>query len=410
MNILHLQHSVYPQTAGYRIHKALLDMGINSKYFVQYKYVDDTSVITDSRKRSRPINYLKSGLDQIPLKFYPKYNHSYFSPAIAPDNLISQLQSISLDIVNLHWICGGFIRIESLKKITHPLVWTLYDSWPFTGGCHIPYECEGYIKKCGKCPILKSSSEFDLSHWIWKRKMASWKDLNLTIVASSHWMEKSVRSSSLFHNCRIDVIPTGIDTNQFTPTSKDIARSNVSLPINKKIILFGAVNCTTTYNKGFHLLKKALKKLNGVLNKKETEIIIFGGDPPAESQDIGFKITYLGKIDDATLAQLYRSADVFVAPSLSDNLPNTVMEALSSGTPCVAFQIGGMPDMIDHLKNGYLARPFDPDDLAKGIEWILSDENRWQSLSKNARQKILREFDIIIIAKKYSTLYNEILN
>ena len=285
--------------------------------------------------------------------------------------------------------------------------------WAFTGGCHYSGDCEGYKNSCGKCPQLSSEKEFDISRWIWKRKASAWKNTNLTIVTPSNWLAQCAQKSSLFQNLRVEVIYNGIDTNIYKPIDKNLARNCLNLPQNKKIILFGATSAISDYRKGFHLLLQAVQQLSKVSKGKkwgkEIELVILGSSKPIEPPDFGFKTYYLGKLnDDVSMALAYASADIFVAPSIQDNLPNTVMEALACAVPCVAFNVGGMPDMIDHKKNGYLAYPFDTDDLASGITWILDDQERYHHLCGFARDKVEKNFSLEIQACKYIDLYNSL--
>lgn len=233
--------------------------------------------------------------------------------------------------------------------------------------------------------------------------------MEIVIVTPSTWLHDCVINSTLFSNSRVEVIPNGININQFKPINKDFARSRLLLPRDKKIILFGAVNSTSDPNKGFKHLKQSLYHLKEKKIFENIELVIFGGDRSIDFQYLGFKVHSLGKIqDDSTLALLYSAADVFVAPSLSENLPNTILESLACGTPCVAFNIGGIPDLIDHKCNGYLAPPFNSVDFAEGIEWILCDETRTKILAENARKKIIQEFNIVDVIHRYSELYNSI--
>ncbi len=179
-----------------------------------------------------------------------------------------------------------------------------------------------------------------------------------------------------------------------------------SLPKDKKLILFGAVAATSDINKGFKELSKALQKLRGT----DIEFVVFGSSKPERAPEFKFKAHYVGRLqDDISLVTLYSACNVMVVPSLQENLPNTIMESLSCVTPVVAFDVGGNSDMIEHKLNGYLAKPFDTDDLARGIEWILNNEN-YDKLCQNAREKVLKEFDSKVVAKKYIELYEKILN
>lgn len=398
--------------AAFRLHKGLEGIGVNSHMLVQRKSSDDPSVIGPQnilekalgKRRVRPM------LDSLPVKLYHKRRHADFSPAVLPENLATKIFALNPDIVHLHWVSYGFLRLETLKRLHRPLVWTLHDMWAFTGGCHYDQGCNRYRESCGKCPILRSSKEKDLSRWIWQRKQKSWQDLNLTVVAPSRWLADCVKASSLFHNVRVEIIPNGINLSRFTSHNKKLARKRLSLPPDKRLILFGAIESTRNERKGFRFLKPALQWLvnNGWSDK--AELVIFGASKPKKPPNLGFRSHYIGRVrNDAKLALLYAAADIFVAPSTQDNLPNTVMEALACGTPCVAFRIGGMPDMIEHKTTGYLAEPFKTEELAKGIAWILNDEARWEALSHQARDGAKQQFGIYRIAQCYLDLYESIL-
>jgi glycosyltransferase involved in cell wall biosynthesis len=408
--ILHLSTSFGDQSAGYRLHKSLRELNINSRVLTGSQSINDPVLRQPEGFFDRRISRLKMVFDQYPLKLYPHRTGGPFSPAIVPDFVIRKIMSENPSLINLHWINGGFVQIETLKKIRVPIVWTMHDSWAFTGGCHIPYECKKYCDNCGQCPILGSKRLNDLSRSVFLRKQKSWKNLDIVIVTPSNWLRGCVNDSELFYGNYTEVIPNGIDINQFKPFNKEIARERLSLPKNKKLILFGAFNCTRDPNKGFEFLKKALLFIKNNKKINDAEMVIFGENDVINSQDCELKLHSLGLIRDSqVLAMLYSAADVFVAPSLSENLPNTIMESLSCGTPTVAFHIGGIPDLVDHKSNGYLAVPFDPEDLARGIEWVLSDEKTWNFLSRNAREKIINEFEITKISQRYIELYSKIL-
>jgi len=395
--------------ATYRLLKGLQQNGVEALMLTQSKKSDDCSVIGSQTKWQKVFGKLRPTLDSIPVRFYKQRKRVIFSPAILPDNIFKKIQDINPNIIHLNWIAGGFIKIESLSKIKKPIVWTLHDSWAFTGGCHIPFECKKYIKNCGCCPILNSNKKKDLSYKILQRKRKSWENLNLTIVTPSSWLGKCAKKSSLFYKTRVEVIPNGIDLSRFKPIDKNIARDILCLPKDKKLILFGAMGAISNQNKGFHLLREALKKLSPKENKN-IELIIFGSSKLRDEENLGFKTRYLGRLnDEISLALVYPTADAFIVPSKQENLPNTVMESLACGTPVIAFNVGGIHDMIDHQKNGYLAKPFDTTDLAYGIKWILEDDVRRRKLRENARSKVTNEFDIVKIAKKYEDLYKAIL-
>jgi glycosyltransferase involved in cell wall biosynthesis len=296
--------------------------------------------------------------------------------------------------------------IEDLAKIKAPIVWSLHDMWAFTGGCHYDEECEGYKNHCGNCKVLGSEKKNDLSAKIFQRKIKVFSNIsNLTIVGLSRWMTQAARQSSLFKNIPIVNLPNPIDTEKFSPLNKSVARNLFNLPHDKKLVLFGAMGATSDPRKGFIKLSSALQNMDS----KNTELVVFGSSKPQMAQGFKQKAHYLGQLhDDVSLRVLYSAADVMVVPSLQENLSNAIMESMACGTPVVGFDIGGNGDLIDHQQNGYLAKPFDIDDLAKGIEVILNSKN-YTECCQSARNKVLREFDSHIVADKYIGLYKQLI-
>ena len=279
----------------------------------------------------------------------------------------------------------------------------------FTGGCHYPLSCNRYLKSCGLCPQLDSKTQWDLSRWTWKRKKKYWQRSDLVIVTPSRWLAQCAKSSSLLRNCRVEVIPNGLDTNVFKPIDQSVARAILNLPTDKRIILAGSVNAVEHPRKGFQYVLAALKDLASNSWKDKVELAVFGATGAEQSTDTGLTTRYLGYYkDEVSLALIYSAADVFVAPSVQENLANTVMESMACGTPCVAFNIGGMPDMIEHKRTGYLARPCDADDLSQGIAWLLSDEVRLNAVSLRAREKVMREYTLRNQAQRYIDLFREL--
>ena len=394
--------------AAYRLHQSLLVQEIDSQMLVQNKRSDDYTVLSTTSKIKKGFNLLRFTLDVLPVKFYKNRTKTLFSPAWLPfSGTVDKINALNPDIVHLHWINGGMIKIEDLIKINAPIVWSLHDNWPFTGGCHIMWECDKYKENCGTCPRLGSDKENDLSRKIFNRKQKIFSKMdNFTIVGLSKWLTNYSKNSTLLKEKKHINLPNPIDTNIFKPLDGGNARELWNLPHDKKLILFGANSATSDINKGFIELSKALHQLLA----KNIEFVVFGSSKPKESQNFGIKTHYLGYLhDDVSLVTLYSAVDVMVVPSLQENLSNTIMESLACSIPVVGFDIGGNSDMIEHEKNGYLAKPFESQDLADGIEWVLNNKN-YDELCQNAREKVLREFDSMVVARKYIELYKEILH
>lgn len=393
--------------AARRLQQGLRRAGVEARLLVQFKSGTDPEVLCLASPLRIMLRRLKLYLGTLPVRFYPHKPVNNFTPALLPDRLATQVSVIAPDLVHLHWLGAGFCRIESLSHFKRPLIWTLHDSWPFTGGCHIPGSCLKYREACGACPVLGSRREHDLSRWTWKRKARAWRDLPLTLVAPSHWLADCARASSLFRGVRVEVIPNGIDTTVFRPLEKRAARALLGLPQERTIVLFGAVNALSDTNKGWPLLQAALRIVSA--SRPDLLAVVFGGAVPAQQPETGLETIFLGRLsDDAALIAAYSAADVFVAPSLQESFCQTVLEAMACGTPAVAFGATGLLDLIEHHRTGYLAAPYDVNDLARGILWIL-DEERHAALAEAARQRATDAFDIELVTTRYLALYHTVL-
>jgi glycosyltransferase involved in cell wall biosynthesis len=409
MKILHLSTSDIDNggaRAAYRLHKGLQSIGSDSEMLVRAKFSFEETVTAETSVLTK----LGPSASGLPLRLYPKCKSGMFSTQWFPDKIASRANQINPDIINLHWVCNGYLQIEAISKLNKPLVWTLHDMWPFTGGCDYIQECEKYKDSCGACPQLQSSNSLDLSRWVWKRKAQAWKNANLTIVATSSWMADCARSSSLFKNLRVEVIPLGLDTDKYKPLNRQFSRELLNLPQDKQLVLFGAIGGDRNQRKGFHFLLPALQRLSSAGWEDRLEIVVFGSSAPKKPIELGFKIHYLGHLyDDISLALIYSAVDVMVVPSTQEAFGQTASEALSCGTPVVAFNSSGLKDIVDHRQNGYLANPFEVEDLAKGIAWVLTDDERFQKLHFSAREKSLQKFTSEAQARSYLSLYEEVL-
>ena len=333
-----------------------------------------------------------------------------FNPAKFGMNLSENHTIKSADILHLHWINFGFLSVKSIGKLAKtqkPIVWTLHDMWAFTGGCHHSGECKNYQKSCGNCErFIKNPSPTDLSNQIWEGKSKAYPALNLTIVTCSKWLGNRAKKSSLFKNLRVETIPNPIDTSLFQPIDKITARKKFNLPENKKYILFAAMK-VDAIGKGFPYFRDALHLISEQVS--DVEILIFGQAQASDYDSLPFKVNVLGRLNDvATIAQAYSAASVFVTPSLEENLPNTIMEAMACGTPAIGFDIGGIPEMIEHQQTGYLATYKSAEDLAKGIYWTLFEAD-YEALCRNSRQKVIENYAEEIVAKQYQALYESLL-
>ena len=391
MKVVHITTYNYggASIAAKRISEALCRAGADSKV-ISMKEIQAYNRTRISRLL-RKITY--HFIDRFERKFHFE---GYFNFDLKGLDLTKVPEISSADVINLHWVGDGLVSnrsLKQLKKINKPIVWTLHDMHPFTGGCHYDGDCGRYRELCGKCPKLKSAAENDYTSRNLKKKKAIIERLNVTVVGCSRWITECAKQSAVFKNKECITIHNCIDEEQFYPVDKQLARKALALPDDgRKIILFGAIAPTGDKRKGYQHLVDALK----LLNPAEYCCCVFGG---YVDTDISLSIISVGEVSDTiTLRLLYSAADVFVAPSIQENLANTVVESLTCGTPVVAFNIGGMPDMINHKKNGYLAKPFDAADFSNGIEF-----SAMTNLIINEKR-----YSFIETSKQYIKLYNKI--
>lgn len=413
MKVLHI--STYDISGGaaraaYRLHKGLQAIGVTSQMLVASKASDDPSVLRVRGAVPKIAVRLARFARTLPLSLYKHRARAAWSVNWIPTGLAGEIAQNRPDIVHFHWIGSGFVPWGTLKQIHVPIVWTLHDMWAFTGGCHYDEGCGRYQQKCGACPQLGSSREADLSRWVWQRKRRAWQSIELRLVAPSRWLAGCVGQSSLFHDRGATVVPYGLDTDRFKPHSKQFARELLSLPQNKRLILFGAVRSTSQPRKGFQYLQQALQRLRSENWSNQAELVVFGASQPEEPPGFGSPVHYLGSLhDDISLALVYSAADLFVAPSTQDNLPNTIIEAMACGTPCIAFRIGGMPDMVRPGETGLLAEPGSSSDLAEKIAWMLQHPDERIAMGNTARRVAETEFALRVQAEQYVRLYREVL-
>ncbi len=406
MRILHINTTDITGGAGiaaYRLHKALRSQGVESFMLVQSKRSNDASIIKSSNIPF--INKIREEADKLFVKFALKNKNNLFSVSLLSDNTIKRIKKINPDIIHLHWIAGGFVKIETLAKLNKPVIWSLHDMWPFTGACHYTDNCLQYTHSCNLCPFLKPKSK--LAEKTFNRKLKTYQKIKyLYVNGLSKWIMEQAKKSSLFENRAFYNLTNCINTTDFYPINKNKAKKNLNIPENKKVILFGAVAATVDKRKGFDLFQKALSLTE---NKSDKIVAVFGSPDKKNIEIDGFEYRYLGKINSTEqLRTIYSSADVTVVPSRQENLSNVVLEAMACGTPVVAFNTGGMPDMIKHLQNGYLAKCFSSKDLEKGISKIIYS-NDYKTISETAYLTVKSKFDCSVVALGYIDLYEQIL-
>ena len=390
---------------AYWLHSGLKELNIDSKIFTNSKItLGDNSVVTiNNSKKRKAINIIRGQLDNLFPLFYRKRKKIIFSSSFFGVDFTKTNEYKEADIVHLHWINGSFVNIKHLGKIEKSIVWTMRDMWPMTGGCHYAMECDKYKTGCGNCEQLNSHSSYDLSKFILNRKK-KYLPKDMKIVGISHWLSDEAKKSELFKDYDVRTISNNIDSKEFFPVDKDIARKILGIKSSKKIILVGSTNLKDFY-KGFDKYLEAIKQLD----KEKYFLCFFGNVDKNVVSDLGFEYKSFGYLNDnISLRLVYSCANVFVAPSLMDAFGKTIAESMGCGTPVVCFDATGPKDIVSHKVDGYKAESFKSDDLSSGIEWILNNKN-YEELCQKARNKVVGEFDSVVVAKKYIELYEEIL-
>ncbi|CAN5292640.1 glycosyltransferase family 4 protein [soil metagenome] len=402
--------------SAFRVHQALRQNGMDAHMLVQDQRSDDPGVHSIASnafdKKLATARYAWEKLMFLPYE-RDKSIRFAFSTGISGASLSKHQLVQQADIIHFNWMHQGFMSISEMErifKLGKPIVWLLHDMWAFTGGCHYAGESRGFERECGNCPYLKNPGPNDLSHQIWLKKQKVYSNAPLTIVASSQWLAGEARKSSLFGGFNVYAIPTPINPEEFYPEDKVAARKRFGLNADKQYLLFGAMSLGDE-RKGFKYLKEGVNQLvsEGKLDIEKVELVIFGKDRPEAREGIPLKVNFLGQLSKTEdLRAAYNSADIFVLPSLEDNLPNTIIEALSCGVPSVAFDCTGVPEIITHEVTGYLAPLRSSGGVAKGIHWVLNHPDPI-ALGQSARQHSLEKFSGQVISEAYRKLYQQLL-
>lgn len=316
------------------------------------------------------------------------------------------------DVIHLHWVNQGMLSLSDIRKVLASgkrVVWTLHDMWPCTGVCHQSAGCEEWLRACGNCPQLHGGgSEKDLSHTTFLRKQKAYAAGHIRFVACSDWLADIARRAPLLKGHSVESIPNPIDMNFFRPDNKQEARRRLGLPQEKKLILFVAFNATDR-RKGIDYLKESVEILRKQYGKLIDSLAVVPVGRDAEALRGQFACEVLPQsyvTSEETMRDLYNAADVLAMPTLMDNLPNTIVEAMACGLPCVGFHVGGLPQMIDHGVSGYLAQLKDAADFAQGLTRILFSENA-QTFVPAARRKAERHYSEEAVATQYIKIYEQ---
>lgn len=407
------EHTGGAAVAANRLLRALLRSGVSATMLVRDRATDDPAVVSLDRGAARRwLNFLYFVWERLVIYLcnrLSKRNLFQVSIANAGINIRRTAAFREADVIHIHWINQGFLSLDEIARIIASgkrVVWTLHDLWPATAICHYPGDCVKYRTGCSACPMLNPNPLVDLAAKVARRKgKIDWR--RVTFVGCSEWIARTASESVWLREARFVSIPNPIDTTLFRPIDRREARQRLGLPEEKRLILFAAAKLSDT-RKGAMFLLEACRLLAAEM-EGEMEIILMGSDATELSALSPVPVRALGYISGAAeLAVAYSCADLFVIPSLEDNLPNTIMEAMACGTPCVGFRTGGIPEMIDHEVNGYVAASRNSADLARGIAWVLRHPEPG-NLSVACREKVMRRYQESVVAKKYIALYQELI-
>lgn len=399
--------------ACYRLFKALQSSGHDVKMIVR-DFQRNESGIYPSRSGvfADKLNMLDFVWER--LTFLPsekdksiRYNFSLANSGI---NILDHPYVKEADVIHLHWFNQGFLSIKAIKNLIDSgkkVVWTLHDMWAFTGGCHYSRGCSHYLHSCGECHFLKSPLTHDLSHKLWKGKKNLYQSSSIQFVTCSNWLANEAKQSGLLSDQHVQPIPNPIDVEMFKPLDKNETRNKLGLPEDKFLICFIAANIHDE-RKGVKYTLSSLEELykNQLISKKMEVVIIGNTKGKLDVSNLPYKVHLPGFIrDEARIAAYYAACDVFVNTSLEDNLPNTIMESMACGTPCVAFNIGGIGDMIKHKENGILTDAENIMDISRSILEIYQNTELRQRYSNNAREFVCENFSYAPVVRQYLNVY-----
>jgi len=396
-------HSFSGGKAARRLHKSFLEEGVDSQVLSLVGDLDDDACMMNSGKKAWIKARIDYKIESCILRNTIKDLGKFSFPVLGTD--ISKFESVyKADIIYLNWVLGGFMNLQgyrNLAKTGKPVVIVMHDMWTITGGCHHSFSCDKYTSECFKCPMFNGRNLFDLAARGYRKKLKLYTEFeNLYFVSPSKWLHDCAKKSSLTRHKPVFHIPNIVDESVFKPLNKEAARQFLNINSEEYVIAFGALSLSNPY-KGWKELEKALDILSKGKYHRNLSVLIFGGGYNQKlANSIRLKTIFLGYLkDEYSMALAYNAADVFVVPSKADNLPTTILECLSCGTPVTGFDVGGIPEMIDHMNNGYLASGNDPEDLAKGIEFCLANK---------LRGRLLPDFHKDVILKKHMDLLNNI--
>ena len=365
--------------AANRLMEALKKNGVKVKMLVRDKQTDHLTVLPVGHNWTQPFKFLWERFCIFAANCFSRTNLFRVDIANTGTDVTRFTEFQRADVIHLHWVNQGFLSLSNINKIIHagkPVVITMHDQWHFTGICHYSGDCQKYKELCQHCELMKCTLFGDLAKQVFLKKERMYSDARLTFVGCSQWMADLAKTSKLTQGHRVISIPNAINV------------------------------CLNTI--WFHYLVEALQliKQQNPNIAKSCELVVVGGAAENVRHLVPFNAIPISYVKDPQkMVQLYNAVDLYVTPSLQDNLPNTIMESMACGTPCVGFKVGGIPEMIDHKENGYVAAYKDAQDFANGILWTLAADHG--ALSRHARNKVMVTYSENAVARKYIDVYED---
>lgn len=313
-----------------------------------------------------------------------------FSIFLPGFNLFKCKEIKSADVIFIHWVNNGTLSLSGLEKILRlnkPTFWYLHDMFPITGGCHHSMGCNGFEESCENCPVIQNLRYKGVSHKQFiKKKQVFDKYPNLAFVAPSQWLTEFTKKSVICHSHDVFCVPNVINTEIFKPIGIQV-KEKFGLNRNKRTILIGNASPQSPY-KGLSYTIDCLR----CLSPDKYELLVVGEKYDESFRGISLNIISTGYINgEYGMVEVYNACDTYLITSVAENYPNVILEAMACGKPCVGFPIGGIPDLIRHKSTGYVTSKCDSGLLVEGIEWLFSDENRYSTMARKAREQVLVE-------------------
>ncbi len=399
--------------AASRLLHALNGHGVEATMLVRDKQTDNPRVLTLPHELRQRARFLAERADICLRNGLSKHNlFAIDTGRFGAD--ITRLPAFErADIIHLHWVNQGLLSLGGLERVLRSgkrVVWTMHDMWPFTGICHQAGDCRKWLEGCGDCPLLNKPGRKDLSRQVFHRKAKVYGRHELTFAGCSDWLSGLARSAPLLAGQRVESVPNPLDVAFYKPADKQAVRRKLGLPEEKKLQLFVAYKVTDP-NKGIGYLREAVAQLcaNRPEWRDDLELVAVGREAEMLRHTMAVPVHAVTYVQDQGLmADYYRAADVLAMPTLMDNLPNTIAEAMACGTPCVGFRIGGLPQMIDNGENGFLAAYKNASDFSRCLERLLASSSP-ERFSVAARHKAVNTYSEQAVSERFASIYEQVL-